>query len=76
MDLDDHFIALGELAADIYEMAEEAVGDAVDELYAFGDLILQEAMKVGKDVEDLFAQVEDLALEGVEWLEQALNSAG
>ena len=39
-------------------MAEEAVGEAADELFAFGDLILQEAMKVGKDVEDLFAQVE------------------
>ena len=68
MNLDDHFIALGELAADIYEKAEEAIGDAADELYAFGDLILQEAMKVGKDVEDALAQVEEWAVEGIEWL--------
>ena len=29
-----------------------AIGDAAEELYKFGDLILSEAMQVGKDVEN------------------------
>ena len=33
-------------------------------------------MKVGKDVEDALAQVEEWAVEGIEWLAQGLNSAG
>ena len=74
--LDDHFVALGEWAAEIYEQAEQAIGDAAEELYAFGDLILAEAMQVGKDVENALLQVEDWAVEAIGWLETALNDAG
>ena len=35
--LDEHFIALGEFAADIYKKAENAIGDAAMELYNLGD---------------------------------------
>lgn len=74
--LDDQFVALGEWAAEIYEQAEQAIGDAAAELYAFGDLILAEAMQVGKDVENALLQVEDWAVEAIGWLETALNDAG
>ena len=38
--LDDHFIALGEFAAEIYKQAENAHEDAALELYEFGDAIV------------------------------------
>ena len=38
--LDDHFVALGEFAADIYKKAENAVKDAAIELYELGDAIV------------------------------------
>ena len=52
--LDDHFIALGEFAAEIYDKAANAVGVAADELYAFGDAIVKEATKIGREIEDGF----------------------
>ena len=36
----DHFIAIGEAAADIYRQAEDAVGDAAEKLYELGDALV------------------------------------
>lgn len=74
--LEDMFLDMGEFAADIYGQAEDAVGDAKDELNALGDAVLRETMMVKAEIDNYLHQMEDWTETAMENLEEAMAAAG
>lgn len=76
----DMLYDMGEFVSDLYMQAENAVGDAAnelaDELNALGDAVLRETMMVGAEIDNYLHQMEDWTETAMENLEAAMTAAG
>ena len=73
---EDMFIDMGEFAADLYEQAENEVGELEDELIALGDAVMKEMLMVGAEIDALLQKMEDWAEKAIENLEMIMNAVG
>ena len=75
--LDDHFVALGVFAGELFAQAENELDDKVaQDLYKLGNAVVKEAVRVGKEVEDEFKQMKESASNAISDMEDAISTAG
>lgn len=73
---EDMFIEMGEFAAELYEQAENEVGELKEQLLAAGDAVVKEIVWVGAEIGATVQKIEAWAERAIENIESVMNAVG